>query len=176
MTGPEVGPASVREQARTRARDAVTAWVASAGVAHEPGARPDEVVVQLPGEHKLTTTVSLLVGDHSLSVSAFVIRRPDESEAKVHRWLLRRNARLRGVAFAVDGDGDVFLVGRVPLGGVTVEVLDDLMGVVLATCDTSFDELLAMGFLGAMRKEWAWRTSRGESTANLEAFRRLLED
>ena len=25
-----------------------------------------------------------------------------------------------------------------------------------------------------MRKEWAWRISRGESTRNLEAFRHLL--
>ena len=31
-------------------------------------------------------------------------------------------------------------------------------------------------FLTSMRKEWAWRISRGESTRNLEAFRRLLED
>ena len=27
-----------------------------------------------------------------------------------------------------------------------------------------------------MRKEWAWRVSRGEPTRNLEAFRHLLED
>jgi hypothetical protein len=27
-----------------------------------------------------------------------------------------------------------------------------------------------------MRKEWAWRISRGESTRNLDAFRYLLED
>jgi hypothetical protein len=33
-----------------------------------------------------------------------------------------------------------------------------------------------MGFLTSMRREWAWRTSRGESTRNLEAFRALLED
>jgi hypothetical protein len=26
-----------------------------------------------------------------------------------------------------------------------------------------------------MRKEWAWRVDRGESTRNLEAFRHLLE-
>ena len=39
-----------------------------------------------------------------------------------------------------------------------------------------FNELLALGFLGSMRKEWAWRVSRGESTRNLEAFRHLLDD
>ena len=31
-----------------------------------------------------------------------------------------------------------------------------------------------MGFLESIKKEWAWRSSRGESTVNLEAFRHLL--
>ncbi|MDT4986156.1 MAG: hypothetical protein QOI74_250, partial [Micromonosporaceae bacterium] len=32
---------------------------------------------------------------------------------------------------------------------------------------------LELGFSGAIRKEWAWRRSRGEPTMNLEAFRHL---
>ncbi|MFP5345599.1 MAG: YbjN domain-containing protein [Actinomycetes bacterium] len=148
---------------------------ATDGVAYEPGNRPGEFVLQLPGEHKLKTTVSVLVGDRSLSVSAFVIRRPDENADGVHRWLLERNLRLQGLAFAVDRDGDVYLVGRIPLEGVTPETVDQLMGVVAHTADSSFDELLVQGFLSSMRKEWAWRVSRGESTRNLEAFRHLLE-
>ncbi len=146
----------------------------AAEVEHEPGGRPGEVVATLPGEHKLRTTVSLLVGDHSLSASAFVVRHPDENEAEVHRWLLRRNARLTGIAFAVDGEGDVYLVGRLPLVGVTPDTLDALLGALLQTADSSFDPLLALGFLSSMRREWAWRTSRGESTRNLDAFSHLL--
>jgi hypothetical protein len=120
--------------------------------------------------------VSLLVGDHSLSASAFVIRRPDENADEVHRWLLRRNARLQGVAYAVDKDGDVFVVGRLPLAAVTAETLDALLGSLLDASDGSFDTLLAMGFITSMRKEWAWRVSRGESTRNLDAFRHLLTE
>ena len=149
--------------------------LAAAGIEHERGGRPGEVVATLPGEHKLRTTVSLLVGDHSLSASAFVVRRPDENHAQVHRWLLRRNARLHGVAFAVDDAGDVYLVGRLPLVGVTPQTLDALLGAVLDTADSSFDQLLALGFLTSMRREWDWRVSRGESTRNLEAFRHLLQ-
>jgi hypothetical protein len=153
----------------------VVEHLAGAGIDHESGGRPGEVVATLPGEHKLRTTVSLLVGDHSLSASAFVVRRPDENTEEVHRWLLRRNARLQGVAFAVDDEGDVYLVGRLPLVGVTADTLDALLGAVLETADGSFDQLLALGFLSSMRREWAWRVSRGESTRNLEAFRHLLE-
>jgi hypothetical protein len=160
---------------RERVLRLVTEHLAAADVDVEPGGRPGEVVAVLPGEHKLRTTVSLLVGDHSLSASAFVIRHPDENADAVHRWLLRRNARLQGVAYAVDEDGDVYLVGRLPLVGVTPETLDGLLGTLLETADSSFDALLAMGFLTAMRREWDWRVSRGESTRNLQAFRHLLE-
>lgn len=164
---------------RRRAEQAVREWISSLdnedGVTFEPGTREGELVVVLPGERKLRTTVSVLVGERSLSVAAFVVRHPDENEAAFHRWLLERNARLHGVAFAIDGDGDVYLLGRVPLEGVTVQTVDELMGVVAETADSSFNELLALGFLTSMRKEWDWRVSRGESTRNLEAFRHLLD-
>lgn len=156
--------------------DLVRAHLREVGIEHEPGARPGEVVASLPGEHKLRTAVSLLVGDHSLSASAFVIRHPDENEAQVHRWLLRRNARMAGVAFAVDQSGDVYLVGRLPLSAVDDAALDGLLGTLLDAADSSFDPLLALGFLSSMKREWDWRTARGEPTANLAAFAHLLQD
>jgi hypothetical protein len=166
------------EQGPTRqaAGAAVLHWLVESAVAHEPGVRPGEYVLQLPGEAKLRTTVSLLLGDRDLSVSAFVVRRPDENHEVFYRWLLTRNARLPGVAFALDRTGDVYLVGRLPLAAVTVDSLDALLGVVLDTSDGSFNELLALGFLTSIRDEWRWRTSRGEPTRNLDAFRHLLGD
>ncbi len=154
---------------------AVRTWLAGSGVEYEPGVRPGEYVAQLPGEAKLRTTVSLLVGQRAVTVSAFVVRRPDENHADVYRWLLTRNARLPGVAFALDRVGDVYLVGRLPAEGVTEQTLDDLLGAVLTVADSSFNELLALGFATAIRREWAWRLDRGESTRNLEAFRHLLD-
>ncbi|MEV4435499.1 YbjN domain-containing protein [Streptomyces sp. NPDC049555] len=133
-------------------------------------------VVKLPGTRKLSTTVSLKVGRHSLSVNAFVVRCPDENHAAVHRWLLERNTRLYGVAYAIDHLGDVYLVGRLPLAAVTPEEIDRILGTVLEHADGSFNTLLEMGFAEAIRKEYAWRTARGESTRNLEAFSRLTRD
>jgi hypothetical protein len=130
-------------------------------------------VVTLPGTRKLSTTCSLVVGRHSLSVNAFVVRRPDENHADVHRWLLERNTRLYGVSYAIDQHGDVYLVARLPLAAVTPEEVDRLLGTVLENADGSFNTLLEMGFASAIRKEYAWRTSRGESTRNLQAFSHL---
>ena len=164
-----------RARATESARQAVEEWISSTGVEWELGARPGEYVVQLPGERKLNTTVSLLLGEHRLSASAFVVRRPDENHQEFYRWMLARNLRLPGVAFALDPIGDVFLVGRLPIAAVTSDAVDDLLGVILATADSSFNDLLALGFLTSMKREWAWRVERGESLKNLEAFRDLLE-
>jgi Putative bacterial sensory transduction regulator len=133
-------------------------------------------VVSLPGTRKLSTTCSLIVGRHSLSVNAFVVRRPDENTEAVHRWLLERNTRLFGVGYAIDQLGDIYLVGRLPLAAVTPDELDRVLGTVLENADGSFNTLLEMGFATAIRKEYAWRTSRGESTRNLEAFRHLTRE
>jgi hypothetical protein len=132
-------------------------------------------VVKLPGTRKLSTTVSLIVGKHSLSLNAFVIRHPDENHAAVHRWLLERNLKLYGVAYAVDPLGDVYLTGKLPLAAVTPEEVDRLLGSVLEAADGAFNTLLELGFASAIRKEYAWRVSRGESTRNLDAFANLTQ-
>ncbi len=136
----------------------------------------DSVVeVVLPGERKLQTTCRLEVGEHALSVHAFVARNPDENHAAVYRWLLEHNLKMYAVAFAVDAAGDIFLDGRLPLHAVTVEEVDRLLGSVLTYADESFNQILELGFATSIRKEWEWRRSRGESTRNLEAFRGWLE-
>ena len=131
--------------------------------------------VDLPGERKLQTPCRLDVGEHAFGVHAFVARRPDENHERVYRWLLERNLKMYGVAFAVDHLGDIYLDGRLPLSAVTPEEVDRLLGAVLSYADESFNTILELGFASSIRKEWEWRTSRGESTKNLEAFRGWLE-
>lgn len=136
---------------------------------------PGVFTVVLPGEKKLQTTCRLNVGAHALGIHAFVCRRPDENHEKVYRWMLERNLKMYGVAFAVDSSGDIYLDGRLPLSVVTRDEVDRLLGSVLAHADESFNQLLELGFATSIRREWDWRRSRGESTRNLEPFRGWLE-
>lgn len=131
--------------------------------------------ITLPGEKKLQTPVRLDVGPHALGIHAFVCRKPDENHEGVYRWLLQRNLKMYGVAFALDAVGDIYLDGRLPLSAVTPEELDRLLGSVLSYADDSFNAILELGFATSIRKEWEWRRLRGESTRNLEAFRGWLE-
>lgn len=153
----------------------IQAFLDETQIEWEAGASDGELVVSLPGERKLKTVASLLVGGSSMSLSAFVIRNADENHEAFYRYLLQHNLRLPGLAYATDKSGDVYVVGRVPLAGVTPDYLDQLFGVVLEASDRAFNELLVIGFRTSMQKEWDWRISRGESTRNLEAFRHLLE-
>ena len=132
-------------------------------------------VVSLPGEHKQSTTLSLALGQHAVTLNAFVARHPDENEAAVHRWLLERNRRMYAVAFAIDHLGDIYLTGRLANASVTEEELDRVLGSVLEYADSSFNTILELGFASSIRREWAWRTERGLSTENLSAFAHLAE-
>jgi Putative bacterial sensory transduction regulator len=134
---------------------------------------PGLFTVRLPGTHKLVTECALEVGRHRLGIRAFVARRPEQNEAAVYRWLLEHNLKLYAVAFAVDRLGDIYLTGKVPLEQLSRAEVDRVLGVVAATADASFDPLVELGFADSIRREWVWRRSRGESTANLEAFRHL---
>jgi hypothetical protein len=135
---------------------------------------PNTYLITLPGEKKLQTHCALIVGDHSLSINAFVIRKPDENIGAVHAWCMAKNAGMYGIAFATNELGDIFLVGRLPLSAVTDREIDRLVGAVLQYSDSSFNPLLELGFANAIRREWAWRVSRGESLANLDAFKHLI--
>ncbi len=166
MTGGS-GP-NVEQVVRT-----VRAGLDDAGVTYEEPA-PGTFVATLPGEHKLRTTCSLVLGNHSLSVNAFVARRPDEKAEQVYRWLLQKNLRAP-LAFALDPRGDIYLVGRLPLAAVTADQIDGILGAVLEMADGSFNPILELGFAEAIRREWQWRTDRGEPTANLTPFAHLID-
>jgi hypothetical protein len=159
---------------RTEATGVVRRYLESSGLPWE-SPQNDTFVVTLPGERKLMTTTALSIGDHALTINAFVARNPDENHDGVYRWLLERNRRTYGVAFAIDHLGDIYLVGRVPLSAVTEEELDRLMGAVLEYSDGSFNILLELGFAESIRKEWQWRVERGLPTDNLQAFAHLTQ-
>jgi hypothetical protein len=133
------------------------------------------LIVELPGERKLKTNTILSIGEHSVRVEAFVCRRPDENFEGVYRFLLKRNRRLYGVAYTLDNVGDIYLVGRMALASVTPEEIDRVLGQVLEAVDADFNTLLELGFSTSIKKEWAWRVSRGESLKNLAAFEHLID-
>lgn len=137
---------------------------------------PGQFIVTLPGTARLQTNCWVLARQHAVFVQAFVCRRPDENHEGVYRFLLQRNARLYGVRYALDRIGDIHLIGRIAFAAVGSDELDRVLGQVLEAADGDFNTLLELGFATSIRREWAWRTDRGESLANLKAFEHLIEE
>jgi hypothetical protein len=156
-----------------RLDELIASVLAEAGLEHQRSG-PGSFIITLPGSKKLQTVCRLLVGEHGVLVEAFVCRRPDESHEEVYRWLLRRNARLYGVHYALDQSGDIYLVGRLAHHAVTAQELDRVLGQVIEAADGDFNTLLKIGFVSSIRREWAWRVARGESLHNLAAFEDLM--
>ena len=129
--------------------------------------------VSLPGTRKLATECALQVRKHGLNLRAFVARKPDENHIAVYRWLLERNLKMHGICFAIDALGDIYLTGNLPVELTSRTEVDRLLGTVAEAADDSFNVILELGFAESIRQEWAWRRSRGESTANLAAFPHL---
>src|SRR5438874_8613348 len=150
----------------TEVTSVIEAVLAEGGLAFERTGDQAYAVI-LPGTHKLKTTCNLIVGEHALRIEAFVMRQPDERHEELWAWLLQRNARMYGVAFAIDKSGDVYLTGRVALHAVTPEELDRLLGAVLTYADESFDTMLEIGFGSAIRREWEWRVQGGGALCTL---------
>jgi hypothetical protein len=137
--------------------------------------QPSAYLVKLQGAHKLAIMTWLIAGQYSLQLEAFFCRQPDENHAEFYRFLLARNARMYGVHFALDKLGDAYLTGRLPLSAITADELDRLLGCMLSYSDEAFDDALRIGFGTAIRREWAWRSKRGESLANLMSFKSLVD-
>jgi hypothetical protein len=133
-----------------------------------------QFIVTLPGTARLQTHCWLLIRDQTMGVQAFVCRRPDENHEGVYRFMLQRNAKLYGVHYALDRVGDIHLVGRVPRHAITADEIDTVLGSVLEAADGDFNTFLELGFAASIRREYAWRTAHGESTANLKAFEHLF--
>lgn len=135
---------------------------------------------ELPGTRRLKTTCHMKVAEHSLQISAFVMRHPDENHEDLWAYLLMKNARAYLVSWAIDKVGDVYLTARLPLSAVSSDEIDRLLGSVLQMADDSFNPMIEIGFASSIKREWEWRVKRGESLENLEAFRgfvqRMLEE
>ena len=121
----------------------------------------DRWMTMLEGEHKRTIPVLLELGGRSLTVTSLLAGVPDEGHEEVYRILLQRNQRPLPVHFALDDEGDLVLVGRVPRAALDEQSLDELLGLILTQADETFDQVLRTGFRSYIDVEQRWRAKVG---------------
>jgi len=103
--------------------------------------------VRMRQETRDATTVWFDIGERSLRFEAYVMPAP-ASPAEVHRQALARNARAWRCFFAVDDEGAIVLLGRLPADRVTIDELDRVLGEVYETIEVAFRPMVRAGFPG----------------------------
>ncbi len=102
--------------------------------------------VRLAGEERDHTTVWLHLRQRTLYHETYVLPAPVDEPARFYEHLLRRNAGLHGVAFAIGEEDATYLVGEVPIEGVDRDRLDGLLGLHHQTVERCFRPALRLGF------------------------------
>ncbi len=102
--------------------------------------------VRLRGEQKEVFSVWFTLGQRTLRYETFFIPAPQHSPRELFEFLLRRNLKLYGLAFAVGPEDAVFLAGRLPVEQVTEVELDRILGTIWEESERSFATALRLGF------------------------------
>jgi len=103
-------------------------------------------LVRMRGEDKAVITVWLTLRERTLHYETYFIPAPEENVAACWEYLLRLNARLYAVRFAIGDEDAVYLTGQLPLKAVDTEELDRIVGASYAYTEQYFRSALAIGF------------------------------
>lgn len=103
-------------------------------------------VVRLEGEEKNFIAVWFSLGQRSLHVESYFMPAPEENEAQLYEYLLRRAEKMVGFSFVIGVEDAVFLTSRVPVKWIDEAELDRLLGSAYVYSEQSFRPALRLGF------------------------------
>ncbi|MEJ5254944.1 MAG: YbjN domain-containing protein [Acidimicrobiales bacterium] len=107
--------------------------------------------VRVHGEEKDVYTIWYVLRQRTLHYETYVMPAPEENHAQVYEYLLRRNLRFNGVAFAIGEEDAVFLVGQLPIHAVDEGELDRILGSIYSYVEQCFRPALRLGFASRFR-------------------------
>ncbi|HEU5150026.1 MAG TPA: YbjN domain-containing protein [Iamia sp.] len=107
--------------------------------------------VRLEGEERDHTTVWLHLRQRMLHHESYVLPAPVDDPAAFYEHLLRRNIKLRGVAFAIGEEDAAYLVGEVPHDGLDREAIDGILALHHEAVERCFRPALRIGFASLLK-------------------------
>jgi hypothetical protein len=102
--------------------------------------------VRLAGEEKPTFTVWFTLGQRTLQFETYVMPAPEANHEELYAYLLRRNRRMYGAAFAIGDEDAVYLVGQLADEALDEDELDRVLGSVYAYVEQFFRPAAIIGF------------------------------
>ena len=102
--------------------------------------------VRLPSTKRGAIGAALSVRERTLTIRAFVLRCPDRAHEDVYRRLLHKNLTTPHWRFAIDDDGDVYLVCDAALAALDADALDGLLGSLCSVVYETYESVARTGF------------------------------
>jgi hypothetical protein len=102
--------------------------------------------VGLRGELKDFITVWFVLGQRTLQYETYVTPAPEERHAEFYEHLLRRNAKLNGVSFAIGPEDAVYLRGQLGVRHVDEPELDRILGSLYEYSERFFRPAMRIGY------------------------------
>jgi hypothetical protein len=102
--------------------------------------------IRLRQQAREATTIWFDVGELTVQFEAYLLPAPPRQPAEVYRQSLRRNLTAWPAAIALDPDGDLIIVGRIPISGLSRSEIDRAVGAVYELVELSFPALIRAGF------------------------------
>lgn len=103
-------------------------------------------LVRLTGEEKQFISVWFSLRQRSLSVEAYFMPGPEENIEQLWTYLLRLNARIAGLRFAIGLEEAVYLMGAIAVANVNDAELDRLLGAAYAYSEAYFRPAMRIGY------------------------------
>lgn len=109
-------------------------------------------LIRLHGDEKNVITVWLSLRQRTVHVETELMPAPEENQEELYRYSLVKNAELRLVHLAIGPEDGIFLMTDIPVGEVTLERLDELVGAIVTYVDEIFPTAMTMGYGSLYRR------------------------
>lgn len=107
--------------------------------------------IRMRGEEKSVCTIWLTLRQRTLHFETQFMPSPEENREECFEYLLRLNARLYGMRFAIGEEEALYLVGQLPLSAVDEDELDRIVGSAYAYTEQWFRPAMRIGYASVFR-------------------------
>lgn len=112
-------------------------------------------LIRLKGEERDVITLWLSLRQRTVFVETELMPAPEENVEALYRYLLVKNHELRELHLAIGPEAGIYLVTQVPVGELTVERMDELVGATVTYVDDMFPTVMTMGLPSMYRRRRA---------------------
>jgi hypothetical protein len=112
-------------------------------------------LIRLRGEERDIITLWLSLRQRTVFVETELMPAPEDNIEALYRYLLVKNHELRELHLAIGPEAGIYLVTQVPIGELTVERMDELVGATVTYVDDMFPTVMSMGLPSIYRRRRA---------------------